>query len=180
MVIEMKNKEKPKKEKKIVFSPEVDQKINGFALVLAFIGIGVFLLFDNAYFGNEVVSNIVRWSFIIFGILGLSVVIPKTRRGEIKGVANFVLGIVFIGTWIILYLFLASWIINTLAFFLLVFGCFGFFKGLFEIIYSIRLVKLTKGNKSGALADILMLVTLILGLLLVIVQILQQVNIIPR
>ena len=56
----MSKEEKSQKGKKIVFSEEIDSKLSGFAVALAFIAVGVLLVFDGSYFGNETVSTIVR------------------------------------------------------------------------------------------------------------------------
>ena len=100
----MSKEEKPQKEKKIVFSEEIDGKISGFAVALAFIAVGVLLVFDGSYFGNETVSTIVRWVFIIVGTGGLLVYILKIGKGDIKGIGNFALGVLFIAIWLVLYL----------------------------------------------------------------------------
>lgn len=40
-----------KKKNNIVFNENIDSSINGFALVIAFIIIGIILQFDNSFFG---------------------------------------------------------------------------------------------------------------------------------
>ncbi len=42
-----------KKPSKVVFSPEIDSKINGLTLGFAFIAVGLFLVIVPDYFENE-------------------------------------------------------------------------------------------------------------------------------
>lgn len=63
--------EQKKKEKKVTFSEEIDNSISGFALVITFITVGIFLLFNKGYFENQIVANVVQWTFIVIGCLGL-------------------------------------------------------------------------------------------------------------
>ena len=61
--------EQKKKEKKVTFSEEIDNSISGFALVITFITVGIFLLFNKGYFENQIVANVVQWTFIVLGCL---------------------------------------------------------------------------------------------------------------
>lgn len=138
------------------------------------------LIYDNSYFGNEIVSAIVRWLFIAVGTLALTLEASKIVKGNIKGVGNFLIGVFLFSVWFILYFLLSLWIVNTVAFFFLVFGAYGIFRGLFEIVYSMRqLVKSDKKKKSSAVTDVLLLITTIFGLILVAIQILEQIKVIP-
>lgn len=51
--------EQKKKEKKATFSEEIDNSISGFALVITFIIVGIFLLFNKDYFGNQIVATVI-------------------------------------------------------------------------------------------------------------------------
>ena len=175
MIIE----EKSKRVKKIVFSEKVDSKINGFAISVAFITVGTLLIYDNSYFGNEIVSIIIRWLFIIVGALGLSIELSKIGNGEIKGIGNFAVGSLFFAIWLALYLTVSIWFVNSIVFLFLIFGSYGMYKGLLEIIYSLRQLTKVKEKKSSVIADIMLLITTILGLILVVIQILQQLKVMP-
>jgi hypothetical protein len=173
----MTTKKKLKKQKEIIFSEEIDDKINGFSLALTFIVVGVLLIYDSSYFGHETVGTIFRWTFIVIGLIGLSVELSKALK-KIKGAGNFILGVVFITIWLVLYLTFSSWIANILSLVFLIGGSYGTFRGLFEIIYSVRqLIKSEK--KSSVVTDVFLLITNILGLALVAIQILQQLEILP-
>ena len=99
-----------KEEKKIIFSEKIDSSINGFAIVVSFIGIGMFLAYHKNYFGNTIVSKIVQWIFIIIGGLGLCVEISNLRKNNpkknIEGISDFVMGITFLVIWWIIYNYL--------------------------------------------------------------------------
>ena len=45
---------------RIIFSEVIDNSISGFALVITFIVVGIFLLFNKDYFGNETVAIIIQ------------------------------------------------------------------------------------------------------------------------
>lgn len=122
--------------KKITFTEEVDSKINGIALVLTFLGIGVFLIVYPQYFGNTIAAQIVQWIFILIGILGLISEVNKSNKSSIKGIDNFIIGIILLGGWAILFILWNLWYINILSLLLLVFGLYGIVRGIIEMIYS--------------------------------------------
>lgn len=95
------------KNKKIVFDQEADNSINGFALVLAFIIIGIILQFDNSFFGTA--TNFIKIGFVIIGILGLFTEVSKLNLNyNIKGLDN-----IGYGSFVLLILYLLKININT-------------------------------------------------------------------
>lgn len=170
-------------ENKIVFSKEIDESINGFALVVTFITIDIFLLFNSKYFGNAVVSIIVQWIFIIIGIVGLFTEIPKlkkTKENKLKGIDTITAGVILFLAWLFIYIRFNNWISNFLSFGLLILGTFGSIKGFFDFLYSI--FKLRKENKQiitrEIMKDILVMFSQIASIILIAVQILQAFNIV--
>lgn len=163
-----------KNEKKIVFSEELDSKITGLALVLAFLSIGLFLLLFPSYFGNKLAATVIRWIFILIGIIGLMVELSKTKSTNIKGFDDFIIGVVLVGVWIALFICINIWWINVISFFIFLIGLFGLYQGLIEIIYSaIQTVRNREETKKSVTTDIGLLLTKILSLVLVIVQIIK-------
>lgn len=163
-----------KKEKKIIFSEDVDSKISGFALVLAFLSTGIFLLLFPSYFGNKLAATIIRWIFILIGIIGLIGEVSKTNKSNIKGLDNFIIGIILFGVWAVLFVYINMWLINVISFFIFLIGLYGLYRGLMEIIYSsVQTVKNHKETRKRVSTDIGLLVTKILSLVLVIVQIIK-------
>lgn len=176
--------EKNKKEKKIIFSEEVDSSITGFALVLTFIVIGIFLLYNNQYFGNETVAKIIQWIFIVVGSLGFGTEVSQLKKNKekrIKGIDDIVTGIVLILIWILLYRVFNNWIANSAGFFILIIGTFGTFRGFIEVIYSAAKIKKENNNKRinlEIMKDILLMISQIAGICLIAVQVLQALGII--
>lgn len=175
----MVSKEKKTKEKKIMFSEEIDSLINGLALGLTFVIIGLILTFKSDYFGNNVANTIVQWCFIIIGTLGLATEIPKLLKNNgIQGTDDFLLGGFFFGIWLILYLTISKTWVNTLSFFLLLFGLYALIKGICEIFYSLisSSKNTSKDNKISIkklFTNIILLLTQMAGFVLVIVQIIK-------
>jgi hypothetical protein len=167
-----------KKEKKIVFSEQVDSKITGLAIVFAFISVGIFLLLFPDYFGSKVASGIVRWIFISIGMIGLMVELSKNKKGNIKGFDNFFIGAVLVGVWTVLFLFINVWWVNIISFFFLLIGLYGLYKGLIEIIYSAyQTAKNHNETKKNITTDIALLFSKFASLVLVIVQIIKALGI---
>ena len=174
---------KKKKEKKIIFSEVIDNSISGFALVITFIVVGIFLLFNKDYFGNETVAIIIQWLFIIIGCLGFSTEISKMNKNrEIKGIDNLITGIVLIVIWAIIYYFIKHWIGNVIGFFILIIGLYGGCRGIIKIGYSIIEIskrhKKEQENELNVIKEIILILSEIAGIALIVVQILQAINVI--
>ena len=175
--------EQKKKEKKITFSEEIDSSISGFSLVITFIIIGIFLLFNKDYFGNETVSTWVQWIFIIIGCLGFGTEVSNmNKKRGIKGIDNLVLGIAFIAIWAIIYYRFNHWVANTISFFFMIFGLYGGVRGIIEIVYSISKIGKEKSedesDKLSVVKEIILILSEIAGMGLIVVQILQAIKVI--
>lgn len=175
-------KEKQKK-KTIIFSEEIDSTINGFSLVLTFIVIGIFLIFNKNYFGNPIVATIIQWVFIIFGCLGFGTEVSKMNKNRgIKGIDNLITGIITVGIWAVIYYFAKNWIGNIIGFLFLIIGVYGGIQGIIEIYYSI--IQIKKKNKIdekhnlSIVKDVVLILSEIAGMSLIVIQILQAIEII--
>lgn len=156
---------------KIVFNKDIDSKITGIALILAFLITGLFLIKYPNYFGNELISKIIRWVFIIIGVLGIIAEFQKNKNSNIKGFDNLVLGIVLIGIWAFLFIYTNAVWVNALSFILFPVGCYGLILGIIQICYSsAKALKSGKNTKQGLASDIILLMTKIASLILVIIQ----------
>lgn len=171
------------KEKRIIFSEEIDSTISGFSLVITFIVIGIFLIFNKNYFGNAAVATVIQWSFIIIGCLGFGTEVSKmNKKRGIKGIDDLIVGIVVIAIWATIYYMFKNWIGNTIGFLFLVIGLYGGVRGIIEISYSI--IKIKQKNKIeekhnlSIVKDIILILSEIAGMGLIIVQILQAIKII--
>lgn len=162
---------------KIVFSKEIDDNHNGQAIGLSFLSIGLILQFLPDYFGNAWVTNAIKIIFIVIGALGMCLELAK-KKSEIKGLDNFLLGILFGGLWWFLYYKFDYWLINIAIFVLLILGAYAFFLGFQQILYS--MIGRKKGDKTKTLSkdDYLEIFTKVLGLLLVLAQIVKAIAVV--
>lgn len=168
---------KKNKEKKIYFSEEIDNRITGYALAFALIICGLVLQFVPLYFGNEIITAIFKWIFVVIGVLGFAVEAGKIKTG-IVGLDNLFVGLLFSGIWFALFWFGKLWIFNIIGFLCLIFGAFGFFRGLQQVIYSaskIPRAKKEEQSKEEKRTDILLFLTKLFGVVLVVVQIIKAV-----
>lgn len=164
--------------KKIVFDEKTDNSINGFALVFAFIIIGIILQFDNSFFGTT--TNFIKISFVIIGILGLFTEVSKLNINyNIKGLDN-----IGCGSFVLLILYLLKINVNTnnwweifiilyevVLFFLILVSIYGLCKGIIEMIYSLYKNYKEKHKKVNLFSSIIVMLTQLLGLMLIIAQI---------
>ena len=142
--------------------------------MLSFLSVGVFLLLFPSYFGNKLAATIIRWIFIIIGIIGLTLELSKTKSSTIKGFDNFIIGVALVGVWTALLVYIDIWWINVISFFIFLIGSYVLYRGLIEIIYSIiQTVRTHKETKKSVTNDIGLLLTKVLSLVLVIVQIIK-------
>lgn len=168
-----------KKPQKIYFNEEIDSRITGLALVFALLACGVLLQFSPIYFGSTTVTEVVKWIFLIVGVLGFILEASKTKS-KIVGLDNIFLGIFLIAGWFVLFWFVNHWLTNTIAFVLFLIGAFGFFQGVQQVIYSMAIKN--KSEHTNTLEDkqehrmeIIMFLTKLLGIALVVIQIIKAV-----
>lgn len=171
-------KEVKKEKKKIVFDQKTDDSINGFALVFAFIIIGIILQFDNSFFGTA--TNFIKIGFVIIGILGLFTEVSKSNFNyNIKGLDN-----IGYGSFVLLILYLLKININTskwwtiftilyevALFLVMLISIYGFCKGIIEMIYSLYKNYKEKNKKVNLFSSVIVMLTQLLGLILIIAQI---------
>ncbi len=178
----MAKKEKEKKPKEIIFSEETDSTINGYAIGLSFTGIGVFLLLKPDYFAIPIISYIVGAVIGVIGVLGTGVELSK--HSKVRGLDNLVLGMLFLGGWLLGYTMVHSIWLNILIFVLLVLGCYavcrGLIQGVVSIARNIRDNQKEKNESKGkvigsALTQTVLFLTQLCGLLLAIINVLKAI-----
>lgn len=123
------------KEKKICFNERIDSSINGYALAITFIGIGIFLLNNLTYFGNRTVSLVVLAIFSIIGMLGMMLELSKNNK--IKGIDDLGVGFFLFLIWLFCFLVINKLCVNIITFFLMIIGIYGIVSGIIKIIVSI-------------------------------------------
>ena len=119
----------------IIFTKEIDDAINGYALSITFIAIGIFLLNNLNYFGNQIVSIIILSIFTVIGILGTFVELSKKQF--LKGIGELIVGFIFFVPWLLLYIFVNNIWANVISFICLIIGAYGLTLGVIKLGYSI-------------------------------------------
>ena len=175
-------KEKEKKPKEIVFSESTDRAINGYAIGISFTGIGVFLLLRPDYFVIPIISYIVGAIIGVFGVLGTGMELSK--HSKVKGLGNLIMGMLFLGGWLLGYTQVHTVWLNIVIFLLLVLGCYAVCLGLIQSIVSIakniQASQIEESNSKGkvigsALTQIVLFLTQLCGLLLAVINVLKAI-----
>lgn len=179
----MVKKETEKKTKEVVFSEEIDSAINGYAIGIAFTGIGVFLLLKPDYFAIPVISYIVGAIIGVVGVLGTGVELSKYSK--VKGLGNLTAGILLMGIWLLGYVKIRAIWLNILIFILLIFGCYavclGLIQGAVSIARNVRKSQKEKNESKGAvigsaITQIVLFLTQLCGLLLAIINVVKAIS----
>lgn len=163
-----------KKEKEIVFSEEIDSSINGFALGISFVLVAIFVIWFEI-FDNLIVERIIAIILLVLGIAGTISEIEKVKKNDIKGVGNFVLGLVLTipSSLGIIKNDIISLHIILLPIFLL--GMYGLMRGVFEIGYSLKLLKRESKSKKIEIMKIIVTLTEIIALLVAALQLISEI-----
>ena len=165
--------------KKIVFNEEIDSSISGFALVFAFILIGVFLQFNSSFFSES--NTLIKIIFVIFGILGFFTEMNNLNlKFRIKGIDNIGIGIVLLVVLYVLYITInfSKWYkifigIYELVFFIfLLLAIYAVFAGLLQMAYSLyQNYKSNEHKKRKVFSSLIVILTQIASLILILTQI---------
>ena len=169
-----------KKEKKEKFSKEVDDAINGYAIGVSFLSIGIFLLLKPNYFYLPIISYILGAVIGLFGFFGTGLELSKNSK--IKGFDNLIGGISLLIVWIITYIKISALWANIVFFVLLVLGayatCLGLFQGIYSIFQNIKNRKSEEKSKTSIINQIVLFLTQLCGLAVAIFNVLKAINII--
>ena len=165
--------------KEIVFDEKIDSSINGFALVFAFIIIGIMLQFDNSFFGSA--TTMIKIVFIIVGIMGLFTEIKRLNiRLNIKGLGDIGIGVFILTVSYLLKINIdvSDWIeiivilYEMFLFFTILISIYGCCKGLIEMFYSIyKNYKENRNKMINLFSSIMAVLSQLFGLVLILAQI---------
>lgn len=167
--------------KKIIFNKEIDDIINGLALVLAFLILGIILQFKESFFGEA--TFVIKIVFIIIGIIGAFTEASNlNQRLDIMGFDNVAVGgLLLFATYSsknlekILKLSESFKFIGIIGYVILAFFFLLSFyiicEGIIQIIYSIRLKFVDKKGKFNLISSIIMPLSQIFSLILIFFQI---------
>ncbi len=169
------------KEKKFVFSETIDSAINGYALGVSFLAIGVFLLLKPDYFFSPIVSYIVGAVIGVIGFFGTG--IELSNSSKIKGMDNLTFGVVLLAIWVVTYLKISTIWANIVFFFFLVSGayavCLGLIQGVYSILNNIKLSKLNAEDTDGIgkiISQVILFLTQICGLAVAVFNVIKVVS----
>ena len=136
------------KEKKVIFSEEIDSSIDGFALGITFVLVAFFEVYFKI-FGNRMVEIVLAIGLLLFGIFGTLIEIGKISTDNIKGGDDLVTGLFLAAPSVFIIFKFNKVILNIIMFIVLAFGIFGAMKGVIEILYSLKI----KRRKTESNAD---------------------------
>lgn len=164
---------KKEKQKTITFSEEIDSSINGLALGISFLLLAV-LVWNFSLFHNTIVDRIMEVVLIGCGIISTVMEFDKINKGDIKGIDDLILGVLFSSFAIFLiWKFDLIWL-NVLGFAIALFGFFGSASGIIKIVYSLNVKKRTSDNKKIKIINLITLATEGLALVVVVLQLISE------
>lgn len=163
-----------KKDKKVIFSEEIDSSISGFALGISFVLLaGLIYYFD--FFQLGIADRIVSILLLIFGIVGTCVEIGRIEGEKIKGIGDFLLGLVITILALFLVFKFDQIILNIVCTIVLFFSLFATTKGLIEFFYSLKLQRRKSQNKKIEVIKFIAVITELLALGVAIFQFLAEI-----
>ena len=80
------------KDKKIVFSEEIDSSINGIALGTAFVMLSIFVVYFKI-FNNTIAEKFIAVILLELGIAGTLTEIGRIKKEDIKGLDDLIVGV---------------------------------------------------------------------------------------
>ena len=162
------------KDKKIVFSEEIDSSINGFALGISFVLLALFVEYFKI-FNNAIVEIVVAIVLLVLGIAGTVTEIGRIKKDDIRGLDDLMLGIFLAVVSIIVILKIHNVYYNIGLFVILLLGTFGMVKGLLEVLYSLKLRKRKSKNAKVEIMKIIVALTEIIALIVAIIQLMHEI-----
>ena len=146
------------KEKKVIFSEEIDSSIDGFALGITFVLVAFFEVYFKI-FGNRMVEIVLAIGLLLFGIFGTLIEIGKISTDNIKGGDDLVTGLFLAAPSVFIIFKFNKVILNIIMFIVLAFGIFGAMKGVIEILYSLKIKRRKTENKKVEVMQIVVAAT---------------------
>lgn len=163
------------KEKKIVFSEEIDSSIDGFALGFSFI-VSAMIVWKFNVFHNNIANVIAQTILVVLGICGTFTEIDKLSKNDKKGFGDIALGApITIGTVYAIW----KWdniLFNIVCFSFLLLGLFGTAQGLMRVVYSINISVRKSPNRKVGIVKIIALITELVALAVAVVQLVTEIS----
>lgn len=163
-----------KKERKVVFSEEIDSSITGFALGISFVLLaGLTYYFD--FFHWVIADGIISIILLVVGIGGTCIEIGRLNEEKIKGKDDLLLGLFFTIPALIFIFIYDHIILNIICFIVLLLSLFGTIKGIIEVTYSMRIQKRKSHNKKIEVLRFITIITEVLALAVAIFQLIAEI-----
>lgn len=163
------------KEKKVIFSEEIDSSIDGFALGITFVLVAFFEVYFKI-FGNRMVEIVLAIGLLLFGIFGTLIEIGKISTDNIKGGDDLVTGLFLAAPSVFIIFKFNKVILNIIMFIVLASGIFGAMKGVIEILYSLKIKRRKTENKKVEVMQIVVAATEVVALAVAIIQLVNEVS----
>lgn len=169
----MGKKKREPREKKIIFSEEIDSSITGFSVGVSFVVVAMLIWFLGL-FHNRIAEAIITITLSIIGIGGTFLEIEKSNQKSIKGIGDFGLGIMFSTLFVYLIFKFDIIILNVFCVICLLFSIYSGVSGIMQIGYSIKIQRRKTENKKIEVFKIITGATEIIALIVVILQLISE------
>ena len=160
------------KDKKIVFSEEIDSSINGIALGTAFVMLSIFVVYFKI-FNNTIVEKVIAVILLAFGIAGTLTEIGRIKKEDIKGVDDLIVGLLLTVFSVVVILKFRNVALNIGLFIVLLLGSYGMIRGILEILYSLKLQR-RSNNVKIEIMKIVVAITEFISLIIVILKLVKE------
>lgn len=163
------------KDKKVVFSEEIDSSIAGFALGISFVILaGLIYYFD--LFHLRIADRIISVLLLVVGIGGTCIEIGKIEGEKIRGIGNFLAGSFFTISALFFIFKYDQIVLNIICFIVLLLSLFVTIKGIIEVIYSLRIQRRKSQNKKIEVLKLIAVITELLALGIAFFQFLAEIH----
>lgn len=161
------------KDKKIIFSEEIDSSIAGFSLGITLVLVSLFVYYTGL-FHNKIIEILVAIVLVFTGIVGTFLEIGKAKSENIKGIDDFCLGMIFSSIAVLGVLKYDKLTLNCVCFIVLLISVFATIRGILNILYSLKIQKRKTNNKKVEVVKIIVGVTEVTALIVAIIQLVTE------
>ena len=162
--------EKPK----VIVNEKIDKQVNSLALAITFILLGILLTVVSDFVGDAFVTSMLRWFFVVIGIVGLFSSFGNTES-TVKGTSDIAAGVFVIAVAVLAFQYIPAPFGGVIALLILIFGLFGVVRGVLFVIYTMYLSgkQAESADRGAVLASVLEGLSKLAALALVIAQLLK-------
>ncbi len=161
------------KDKKIVFSEEIDSSINGIALGTAFVMLSIFVVYFKI-FNNTIAEKVIAVTLLVFGIAGTLTEIGRIKKEDIKGLDDLIVGLLLTILSVVIILKFRNATLNIGLFIVLLLGSYGMIRGILEVFYSLKIQRRKSNNVKIEIMKSVVAITEFVSLIVVILQLVKE------